>query len=139
MLSRRRRQKGSVRLRGRKTKYWEGIYWVDILDTDGQIAGRRQRFVNLGYAWELPTAKAALRKLDDILREVNAADYEPESQVTLGDFINKVYIPVELLTKSNGQGCKKRAEEPRHSEVWSQADGSLTKACGESAFSQHAE
>jgi hypothetical protein len=100
MLSRRRRQKGSVRLRGRKTKFWEGIYWVDILDADGQIAGRRQRFVNLGYPSELPTKKAALRKLDDILREINAPDYEPESEVTLGEFINKIYIPTELRTKS---------------------------------------
>jgi integrase len=101
MLSRRRRQKGSVRLRGRRTRFWEGIYWQDVLDQNGQITRRKQRFIKLGYPSELPTEKAALRKLDDILREVNAPDYEPESQVTLGEFINQAYIPIELRTKSH--------------------------------------
>ncbi|MFB3924318.1 MAG: tyrosine-type recombinase/integrase [Terriglobia bacterium] len=98
MLSRRRRQKGHVRKRGRRTKYWEGVYYEFVVGPDGE-ARRQRKFVFVGYLTDFRTEKDAHRKLDEILSEINAQDYQPRSVVTLRDFTNNTYIPVVLKTK----------------------------------------
>jgi len=61
----------------------------------------KKRFINLGYPSELPTETAALKKWDEILTEVNAPDYRLHSDVMLSDFINRIYVPIELPTKKS--------------------------------------
>lgn len=107
MLTRKRFQKGFVRLRGKHDPYWEGFYREDIQQGDDKII-RKRRSKNLGRLAELPTKKLALRKLSEIVTELNALDYRPRSVITVRDFVEdkyrKLVLPVRKPTTQHGYG-----------------------------------
>ena len=80
-------------------KYWEGVYYEFQVGPDGEPR-RSRKLVFVGHLTDLRTEEEAHRKLDEILAEINAQDYQPRSIVTLRDFINNTYIPVILKTKN---------------------------------------
>ncbi len=97
-LTRRRFQTGSVRLReDRKQPWWEGFYREDVVDGSGQIR-RKRKSVNLGLLSDVPTKRAAHRKLADILADINDADYRPRSTLTFSGFVTK-YKELTLKAK----------------------------------------
>ena len=97
-LTRRRFQTGSVRLRkDRERPWWEGSYREDIVGDDGQIR-RRRKFVNVGLFSDVPTKRAAQRKLGEILTTINDADYRPRSTITFNGFVKK-YRELTMPTK----------------------------------------
>ncbi|NIV30297.1 MAG: tyrosine-type recombinase/integrase, partial [Anaerolineae bacterium] len=98
MLTRRRFQKGYVRLRGTHDPYWEGFYREDILLADSKIV-RKRRSKNLGRLAELPTKKLALRKLAAIVAELNALDYQPRPVITVRDFVEEKYRKLVLSVR----------------------------------------
>jgi integrase/predicted DNA-binding transcriptional regulator AlpA len=83
-MSRKRFQKGHVRERGRKIKYWEGS-WREY-QPDRHKPERRSK--KLGLKSEM-SYKEAERALNEILRELNSPDYMPESAMTLEEFWQK--------------------------------------------------
>src|SRR5436309_832616 len=98
MLSRRRCQNCLARMRGRKTMYWEGVYYEYVTGLNGETA-RERRFVFLGYSSELPNKRAAERKLGEMLTGINSLDYKPRSVVTLQEFLDSVYTETVLKHK----------------------------------------
>jgi integrase len=97
-LTRRRFQTGFVRLREDRTPaWWEGFYREDIVDDSGQIR-RKRKSVNLGLLSDVPTKRAAQRRLGEILAEINDADYRPRSTVTFSGFVKK-YRELKLPSK----------------------------------------
>jgi integrase len=97
-LTRRRFQTGSVRLRKDRTPpWWEGFYREDVVDESGQIQ-RKRKTVNLGQLDDVPTKRVALRKLGEILAEINDVSYRPRSTVTFSAFLKK-YRELKMPTK----------------------------------------
>jgi hypothetical protein len=97
-MTRRRFQNGYVRLReDRKQPWWEGFYWSDSVQEDGKIT-RKRKSVKLGLQEDLPTKRAALRKLSETLSEINDTNYRPKSAMSFRSFITK-YRELKLATK----------------------------------------
>jgi hypothetical protein len=97
-MTRKRFQTGSVRLRkDRKTPWWEGFYWLDIATEDGQLV-RKRKSVKLGLQSDVPSKRAALRKLSEILSEINDTNYRPKSAITFRAFVSK-YRELKMETK----------------------------------------
>jgi integrase len=97
-MTRRRFQNGYVRLReDRKQPWWEGFYWSDSVHEDGRIA-RKRKSVKLGLQTDLPTKRAALRKLSETLSEINDTNYRPKSAMSFRTFIGR-YRELKLATK----------------------------------------
>jgi len=63
----------------------------------GQIR-RKKKSVNLGLLSDVPTKRAAQRKLADILADINDANYRPRTTVTFSGFAKK-YRELKLPTK----------------------------------------
>jgi hypothetical protein len=97
-LTRRRFQTGSVRLREDRTPaWWDGFYREDVVNESGQVQ-RKRKSVNLGLRSDVPTKRAAQRKLGEILAHINDADYRPRSTVTFSGFVKK-YRELKMPTK----------------------------------------
>src|SRR6185437_15399701 len=97
-MTRRRFQNGYVRLReDRKQPWWEGFYWSDSIQGDGEIT-RKRKSVKLGLQEDLPTKRAALRKLSETLSEINDTNYRPKSAMSFRSFIGR-YRELKLETK----------------------------------------
>lgn len=97
-MTRKRFQTGSVRLReDRKQPWWEGSYWQDVVNEDRTFT-RKKKTVNLGLFTDVPTKRLALRKLSEILSEINDTNYRPKSDITFRSFVSK-YRELKLKTK----------------------------------------
>jgi integrase len=97
-MTRRRFQNGYVRLReDRKQPWWEGFYWSDSIQEDGKIT-RKRKSVKIGLQEDLPTKRTALRKLSEILSQINDTNYRPKSAMSFRSFISK-YRELKLATK----------------------------------------
>ncbi len=83
-MARRRFQRGSLYLRGKRRKVWVGRWLDDIVD-GGQVR-RVHRSAVLGTMEELPTRKLAMRALEQRLGEVNSVNYRPRIESTFSDF-----------------------------------------------------
>jgi integrase/predicted DNA-binding transcriptional regulator AlpA len=98
ILTRKRFQTGSVRLReDRGEAYWEGTYREDVINEAGKTV-RRRRGVNLGSLKEVKTEKAARQKLAVILEPINDAKHRPKKMMTFSGFIGK-YRSLKLANK----------------------------------------
>ncbi len=110
-LTRRRFQTGFVRLReDRFPKWWEGFYREDIVDESGKVR-RKRRSVNLGLLTDVPTKRAAQRKLSEILAVINDADYRPRSTITFSGFVKKykeLTLPSKKGTTQHGYAVNLR-------------------------------
>ncbi len=98
ILTRKRFQAGSVRLReDRGPAYWEGWYREDVVNEAGKTV-RRRRGVNLGLLKEVKTEKAAQQKLAVILEPINDGRHRPKKMMTFRGFIEK-YRSLKLANK----------------------------------------
>jgi site-specific recombinase XerC/predicted DNA-binding transcriptional regulator AlpA len=98
LLTRKRFQTGSVRLReNRGPAYWEGSYREDIVNEAGKTV-RRRRGINLGSLAEVKTERAAQQKLAVILEPINDAKHRPKKMMTFRGFIEK-YRTLNLANK----------------------------------------
>lgn len=98
ILTRKRFQAGSVRLReDRGSAYWEGTYREDVINEAGKTV-RRRRGVNLGSLKEVKTEKAARQKLGVILEPINDGKHRPKKMMTFRGFIEK-YRSLKLANK----------------------------------------
>ena len=98
ILTRKRFQAGSVRLReDRGSAYWEGTYREDVVNEAGKTM-RRRRGVNLGSLKEVKTEKAARQKLAVILEPINDGKHRPKKMMTFRGFIEK-YRSLKLANK----------------------------------------
>jgi len=84
-LARARYQQGSLCLRGKRRKVWI-LRWREDVEQAGGIR-RVERKTILGTQAELPTARLARRRAEQVLAHVNSPDYRPIKTITLADFV----------------------------------------------------
>ena len=90
-MARRRYQGGTLRKRGKRNPYWELQWREDYIKADGTI-GRRLVPVKIGLVSDLNKRQA--RKLaDEKLRSLNQGQWTPSSTITLGEFVDRYFIP----------------------------------------------
>ncbi len=85
-LARKRYQRGSLMLRGKRRKMWVVRWREDVEQADGSIR-RIERKTILGSQTELPTAKLARRRAEQVLARVNSPDYRPIRTATFEQFV----------------------------------------------------
>jgi integrase len=90
-MARRRYQNGCIRKRGKRNPVWELLWWEDYIKEDGSL-GRRLASKTLGpvRAW---TRRQARKLAEEHLRPLNLGRVMPLSTITLGDFIEKQFVP----------------------------------------------
>jgi integrase len=86
-LARRRFQKGSVFLRGKKSQVWVGRWREDVIE-DGRIR-REYRSEVLGSRSDYPTKRLALRELEKRLSVVNDSRYRARPTATFEEFASR--------------------------------------------------
>lgn len=84
-LARRRYQKGSLFLRGKRQPVWIGRWLEDEIQPDGTIR-RVHRSEVLATLKEFPTRRLALRELDTRLELVNSPTYRARPSATFAQF-----------------------------------------------------
>jgi integrase len=88
-LARRRYQKGSLRLRGkRNNQVWVLRWREDVVGIDGRVR-REERKRIVGTKKELPTEKLARRRADLVLDRVNRPDYRPIKSAAFTEFVER--------------------------------------------------
>ena len=87
-LARRRYQRGTLRLRGKREKVWVAMWREDVLLTDGSTHRVRKSEV-LGTLKEYKTKRLAERALEQRLSEVNSLTYQPRPTATFREFAAK--------------------------------------------------
>jgi integrase/predicted DNA-binding transcriptional regulator AlpA len=98
ILTRKRFQTGSVRLReDRDPVWWEGFYREDVITAAGG-AIRKRRSVKLGLQKDIPTEAQAKRKLAKILLTINSDGYRPKSIISFREFVQK-YRELKMASK----------------------------------------
>ena len=95
-MARRRYQKGSIRKRGKRNPVWQLQWWADYINPDGSL-GRRRESTILGYASEL-TRRQAHKLAGEHLRPLNMGKVTPLSNLKLGEFVERHFIPNVLPT-----------------------------------------
>ena len=95
-MARRRFQRGSLILRGKRQRVWVARWWEDVIQVNGKL-GRIRRADVLGTLAELPTRRKALQVLSDRLDPVNRGSQKPQSTLSLDQFVEK-WEPVILPT-----------------------------------------
>lgn len=90
-MARRRYQNGCIRKRGKRNPVWELLWWEDYIKEDGSLE-RRLASKTLGpvRAW---TQRQARELAEEHLRPLNLGRVMPLSTITLGDFIEKQFVP----------------------------------------------
>jgi integrase len=86
-LARRRFQKGSVFVRGKKNQVWVGRWREDVIE-DGRIR-REYRSEVLGSKSDYPTKRLALRELEKRLSVVNDSRYRARPTATFAEFASR--------------------------------------------------
>jgi integrase len=86
-LARRRYQKGSVFLRGKKCPVWVGRWREDVIE-DGHLR-REYRSEVLGSKSDYPTKRLALRELEKRLSVVNNPRYRARPTATFAEFASR--------------------------------------------------
>jgi hypothetical protein len=84
-MARRRYQRGSVFLRGKRDLVWVARWREDVIDSAGQVKRVRRSEV-LGTRKDFPTKKLALRELEDRTAPVNSMSYRAMRTATLAEF-----------------------------------------------------
>jgi integrase len=103
-MARRRYQRGSITLIGKRIKVWLARWREDELQPDGTIQRRRRAEV-LGTLQDYPTKRLALRELETKVADVNSVDYKPSPNIHFREFAAKwqdtVLVNHELSTQSS--------------------------------------
>ena len=87
-MARRRYQRGTLRLRGKKEKVWVGKWREDTIQPNGTTK-RIQRAEIIGTLKEYKTKRLAARALEQRLAEVNSLTYRPRPTATFREFAEK--------------------------------------------------
>ena len=87
-MARRRYQKGSLFLRGKREKVWVGRWLEDEIHLNGSVH-RRHRSEVLGTIKDYPTKRLAHRALEQRLAEVNSITYRPKQRITFAEFVER--------------------------------------------------
>lgn len=87
-LMRRRNQRGTLFLRGKREAVWVGRWLEDEVNAAGETH-RRHVSVVLGTKKELPTRKLAARVLEQKLAAVNSCSYAPKRMITFRELAEK--------------------------------------------------
>jgi hypothetical protein len=87
-MARKRYQRGSVFLSGKKNDKWIGRYRKDVIGLDGTVR-RVRRDVVLGTKREFPTKRLAQRRLDAVLARINGLDYRACRVATFDEFLER--------------------------------------------------
>jgi hypothetical protein len=87
-LARRRYQKGSLFLRGKRKPMWIGRWLDDVIQQDGTIR-RVHRSEVLGTREEFPTRRLAFRELQARLDTVNSPSYRARPTATFSQFVTR--------------------------------------------------
>src|ERR1035437_175620 len=88
LMARKRFQRGTLRLRGKRQKVWVAMWREDVLLTDGSIKRIRKSEV-LGSLKEYKTKRLAERALEQRLAEVNSLTYKPRPTASFREFAAK--------------------------------------------------
>lgn len=84
-MARRRFQRGSIVLRGKREKVWVARWREDVIGSDGKVHRVRRNEV-LGTKKSFPTERLALRELEARLAPVNSPTYRAQRESTFRDF-----------------------------------------------------
>jgi len=84
-MARRRYQRGSVFLRGKRNVVWIGRWREDIITSAGEVKRVRKSEV-LGTKKDYPTKRLALRALEDRLTAINDPTYTATPTITFRNF-----------------------------------------------------
>lgn len=88
-MSRRRYQKGSLKLRGKRMKVWVARWRIDEVTPSGGLIRKELKRI-LGTQSQFPTKRLAQRALDDVLAPLNSLNYRPLCQaITCTELLDK--------------------------------------------------
>ena len=111
-MARKRYQRGSLFLRGKKNQVWVGRWREDELTAGGQLR-RVYRSETLGTLKEYPTRKLALRALEQRLAAVNDPRYRARPSCTFTGFADRWQSTVLVQHKPSTQAAM-RSQLRRH-------------------------
>lgn len=98
-MARRRYQRGTIFLRGKRKPVWVARWREDILEPGASRAKRVLRSEVLGTRAQFPTKRLAQRELERRLAPVNSPDYRPRTNITFGEFAERWTRTVLLQQK----------------------------------------
>lgn len=84
-MARRRFQRGSVLLRGKREPKWVGRWREDVINSDGQLVRINRKEV-LGTKSDFPTKKLAMRELERRIAPINNVNYRALRTATFAAF-----------------------------------------------------
>ena len=84
-MARRRFQRGSVLLRGKRKPKWVGRWREDVINKQGKLVRINRKEV-LGTKSDFPTKKLALRELEGRIAPINSANYRALRTATFAEF-----------------------------------------------------
>jgi integrase len=105
-LARRRYQKGTLFLRGKREKVWVGRWLADEIQPDGTIK-RIHKSEVLGSRRDFPTKRLAQRELDGHVSVVNSPTYRARPTATLRELTEKW----KTLVMCNHEESSQRSEK----------------------------
>lgn len=105
-LARRRYQKGTLLLRGKREKVWVGRWLDDELQPDGSTK-RVHRSEVLGTHKDFPTKRLAQRELDARVSVVNSPTYRARPTATFNDLAEKWKMLVMVNHAESSQRSEK--------------------------------
>ena len=105
-MARRRYQKGSLFLRGKREKMWVGRWLEDEVHLDGSVH-RRHKSEVLGTIRDYPTKRLAQRALEQRLAEINSVTYRPRHRITFSEFVERWKSSVLPQHKPSSQSSER--------------------------------
>jgi integrase len=84
-MARRRFQRGSVLLRGKRKPKWIGRWREDVINSDGRLVRINRKEV-LGSKKDFPTKKLAMRELELRIAPINSINYRALRTATFAEF-----------------------------------------------------
>ncbi|MGA3212050.1 MAG: hypothetical protein ABSD20_12150 [Terriglobales bacterium] len=118
-LARRRYQKGSLILRGKREKVWVGRWLEDEIQPDGSIE-RIHKSEVLGSLKDFPTKRLAQRELDARVSVINSPTYRARPTATFKELAEKW----KTLVMVNHEDSTQRSEKS-DIKAWSAAIGDV--------------
>ena len=118
-LARRRYQRGSLILRGKRVRLWVGRWLEDELQPDGSIK-RAHKSEVLGTLKDFPTKRLAQRELDGRVAVVNSPNYRARPTATFSQLAERW----KMLVMVNHEDSTQRSEKS-DIKAWTSAIGEV--------------
>jgi len=84
-MARRRFQRGSVLLRGKRKPTWVGRWREDVINSEGKLVRINRKEV-LGTKGDFPTKKLAMRELELRIAPINSINYRALRTAIFAEF-----------------------------------------------------